>query len=171
MMAIADLSKTGEKIVVGGLFVQLIFFSCFIAVAGSLQFRLTKAPTPRSNDPNVRWKHYLFTLYLAGTLILIRSIFRVAEFIEGNKGALMRKELYVFVFDGLLMIVLMLWMNWFHPGEIGLLLRGDRPVKNGLELMKVPRNGGRDRTGTMESLHSDPAVMGVTHQSAHKDVV
>lgn len=35
----------------------------------------------------------------------------------------MRREIYIFIFDGFLMAVLLIWMNWFHPGEIGLLLR------------------------------------------------
>jgi hypothetical protein len=141
MMAGAELAKTGEKVVIGGLFVQLLFFSCFIIIAAILQYRLTHFPTARSRDVDIRWRLYLYTLYLTGALILIRSVFRVAEFIEGNDGTLMRKEIYVFIFDGLLMILLLFWMNWFHPGEIGLLLRGDEAIKNGLELMTVKRQG------------------------------
>lgn len=139
MMAVASLNKTGEKVIVVGLFIQLLFFGCFIAVAAVLHRRLSKNPTARANDPTIRWQYYLTTLYVAGALILIRSIFRVIEFIEGNKGVLMRSEVYVFVFDGLLMIVVLAWMNWFHPSEIGLLLRGDEPIKNGLELVKMSR--------------------------------
>ncbi|KAH6955884.1 RTA1 like protein-domain-containing protein [Ilyonectria sp. MPI-CAGE-AT-0026] len=157
MMAVASLNKTGEKVIVGGLFVQLIFFGGFIIVAAVFHRRMAAAPTARASEPYVRWKQYLTTLYVTGVLILIRSIFRVVEFIQGNHGALMRSEAYVFVFDGLLMLIVLVWMNWFHPSEIGLLLRGDEPVKNGLELVKVGL-GGRRRSQTMESLSSANAA-------------
>jgi hypothetical protein len=99
-------------------------------------------------------------------LILVRSVFRVAEFIDGNHGALMRKEAYVFVFDGFLMVIVLLWMNWFHPGEIGLLLRNELPITNGLELMKIRQ--GRKRYNTMESLNFERPLIGRSNGAAHQ---
>lgn len=81
-------------------------------------------------------------------------MFRVIEFIEGNDGHLMRSEVWVFVFDGMLMLLVLVWMNWFHPGEIGLLIRGEESITNGLELMKLGGSGRRSRVDTMESLGS-----------------
>jgi hypothetical protein len=160
LMASANSLDLGEKVVIGGLFAQLLFFSCFIAVAGVFHYRMTRMPTPQAERPEVRWKHYLVTLYVTGTLILIRSLFRVVEFIQGNDGTLMRSEVYIFVFDGLLMLAVLLWMNWFHPGEIGLLLRGHDSVKNGVQLFKVShsprRQGGRD---SKEGLYTMTPVM------------
>jgi hypothetical protein len=168
-MVADSLWQTGEKVIIVGLFIQLSIFSCFVVVAGNYQYRLTKLPTPESNNPNIRWRWYLFTLYLTGGLVLVRSVFRVIEFIEGNHGPLMRKESYVFIFDGCLMIVLLFWMNWFHPGEIGLLLRGEESITNGLQLMKIGRQG-RERSLTMGSLHSDPPLMDRPHRAVHKAV-
>jgi hypothetical protein len=48
-------------------------------------------------------------------------------------------------------------MNWFHPGEIGLLIRGERSITNGLELVKMG-GSGRKRLDTMESLSSEHHV-------------
>ncbi|KAM0343500.1 hypothetical protein ACHAPU_008531 [Fusarium lateritium] len=151
LMAIADLSKMGEKIIVGGLFVQLFFFGCFIIVSAVFHRRMRLTPTQKSLDPSVRWQTYLITLYVTGVLIWVRSLFRVVEFIEGNDGHLMRSEVWVFVFDGMLMLMVLAWMNWFHPGEIGLLIRGEDAITNGLELVK----GRRRRLDTMESLSSE----------------
>lgn len=148
-MAVADLNKMGEKIIVGGLFVQLFFFGCFIIVSLVFHIRMRRAPTLSSSRGEVRWQTYLATLYVTGVLIWVRSLFRVIEFIEGNDGHLMRSEVWVFVFDGMLMLLVLVWMNWFHPGEIGLLIRGEGSVRNGLELMKV-----RTRFDTAESLES-----------------
>ncbi|KAF5978792.1 RTM1 [Fusarium coicis] len=154
LMAIADLSKMGEKIIVGGLFVQLFFFGCFILVSAVFHIRMHRDPTPRSLESRVRWQTYLTTLYVTGILIWARSLFRVVEFIEGNDGRLMRSEVWVFVFDGMLMLLVLVWMNWFHPGEIGLLIRGERSITNGLELVKMG-GSGRKRLDTMESLSSE----------------
>lgn len=137
MMVAEGLWQTGENVIIVGLFIQLFIFSCFLVIATNYHYRLSRSPTPESANPNIRWKWYLFTLYLTGGLILVRSIFRVAEFIEGNHGHLMRKEAYVFTFDGFLMVIVLLWMNWFHPGEIGLLLRNEASITNGLQLIKI----------------------------------
>ena len=161
-----DLVKVGENIIIGGLFVQLTFFCCFIIVSALFHRRMLLAPTQKSQEPEVRWKMYLLTLYVTSLLILIRSVFRVVEYIEGNDGALMRSEVYVFVFDGALMLAALAWMNWFHPSEIGLLLRGDRPIKNGLELVKVGRGHSRIQSGTEESLESQREPMARTRSFA-----
>ena len=144
----------GENIIIGGLFVQLFFFSCFVLVSGLFHYRMATHPTNKANDPQIRWQTYLITLYVTSLLILIRSIFRVIEYLQGNDGPLMSSEVYVFVFDGVLMLCALVWMNWFHPSEIGLLLRGDVPIKNGVELVKVGR-GRAKRSPTMESLTSE----------------
>ncbi|CAH0054937.1 unnamed protein product [Clonostachys solani] len=154
LMAInADLMKIGEKVIIGGLFVQLAFFGFFIIVAGLFHYRMRQNPTGQASQPRIRWQIYLVTLYVTGALIWVRSLFRAIEFIEGNTGPLMRQEVYVFVFDGMLMFIVLLWMNWFHPSEIGLLLRGDEPIRNGLELIMM-KPIGASRSKTMESLSS-----------------
>ncbi|KAM5343771.1 hypothetical protein ACJ41O_012308 [Fusarium nematophilum] len=99
------------------------------------------------------------TLYITGILIWVRSLFRVIEFIQGNDGQLMRSEVNVFVFDGLLMFVVLAWMNWFHPGEIGLLLRGSQPIPNGLVLLKMGGRVDEGKDSALESLPSDNNVM------------
>ncbi|KPM37894.1 hypothetical protein AK830_g8683 [Neonectria ditissima] len=159
LMASGDNHETGERVIIGGLFVQLTVFGIFMSVAALFHRRLRLAPTPRALEPCVRWQTYLTTLYVTGALIWVRSLFRVIEFIQGNDGELMRSEVYVFVFDGLLMFVVLAWMNWFHPGEIGLLLRGGQSINNGLELLKVGGQAGKERAPTFESLSSDNNAM------------
>lgn len=157
MGAGASLVDIGENMIIVGLFVQLAFFGSFIVVSAVFHIRMSRLPTAKSTDPLVRWRSYLATLYVTSILILIRSIFRVIEYIQGNAGYLMTTEAFVFVFDGALMVVVLLWMNWFHPSEIGVLLRGEEPARNGLELVALGRRGDAKamRVQTMESLSSD----------------
>lgn len=110
--------KTGEHIVVGGLFVQIVFFSCFITVATIFHSRLNKAPTQRSLSPDVPWQKHLIVLYIASALILVRSIFRVVEYIQGNDGYLLRREVFLYVFDAVLMLGTMVIFNIVHPSQI-----------------------------------------------------
>lgn len=138
MMAAGEsLLETGENMIIGGLFVQLAFFGFFVVAAAIFHRRMSLVPTGRASDPAVRWQKYLLTLYVTSGLILIRSIFRVVEYLNGNDGYLLRSEIFLYIFDALLMVIVLVWMNWFHPSELGLLLRGERPGKNGLELVGV----------------------------------
>lgn len=132
--------KLGENMIVVGLFVQLVFFGLFIIVAGVFHKRMKTVPTARSTDPLVRWESYLTTLYVSSGLILVRSLFRVVEYLQGNDGTLLRNEVYMYVFDALLMCAVMAWMNWYHPSEIGILLRGGRPRGNGMKLLNLRRS-------------------------------
>ncbi|KAL0935466.1 RTA1 domain protein [Colletotrichum truncatum] len=137
--------EIGEKTIIVGLFVQLIVFGFFIITAALFHRRMALVPTAKSHQPEIRWKYYLLTLYVTSILIWVRSIFRVIEYLEGNKGHLMTTEVYIFIFDATLMFLVMVWMNWFHPSEIGLLLRGEPPIKNGLELVKLGRTHNKIR--------------------------
>ncbi|WKT40374.1 RTA-like protein [Fusarium oxysporum f. sp. vasinfectum] len=89
----------------------------------------------QSAEPSIRWRHYLTTLYITSGFIWVRSLFRVIEYLDGNDGYLMRTEAFMFVFDATLIWIVMVWMNWYYPSEIGLLLRNEIPVANGFELL------------------------------------
>jgi hypothetical protein len=69
--------------------VQLTFFGLFIIVTALYYRRLLRAPTAKASNPMVRWQTYLITLYVTGSLIWVRSLFRVIEFIQGNDGSIM----------------------------------------------------------------------------------
>jgi len=60
----------------------------------------------------------MFALYAASILIFVRSIFRVIEFSGGNDGFLMRREVFLYIFEGLFMLGVMVSFNIIHPGEI-----------------------------------------------------
>ncbi|WYZ44443.1 hypothetical protein EsH8_VII_000879 [Colletotrichum jinshuiense] len=147
MMAAAgsgnNMMEIGENVIIVGLFTQLAIFGFFIVTAALFHRRMVLMPTAKSHQPDIRWGYYLLTLYVTSVLIWVRSVFRVIEYLQGNKGHLMTNEVYVFIFDATLMFLVMVWMNWFHPSEIGLLLRGEPPIKNGLELVMVGRRPGK----------------------------
>ena len=112
-MAAGTLSamNTGANIVVGGLVVQLLFFGFFVIISAVFHWRVKKQPqyvhvsSVRSHSPETRttWEAIMWALYVACCLILVRSVFRVVEFVEGNNGFIMRREYLLYIFDACLM--------------------------------------------------------------------
>ena len=116
--------KTGEKIIIGGLFVQILFFGLFFVTAVLFEMRGKQHLTTLLNT--IPLKKHLLSLYVTSILILIRSIFSVIEYIQGNAGYLLRHEVFLYVFDAVLMLAVMVILNVVHPGDIALLLKEQR---------------------------------------------
>lgn len=116
MVSKASSINNGKHLIVVGLFLQIIFFGIFLITSLIFDRRLRKNPTPASMAIN--WQKYMLTLYGAGILILIRSLFRVVEFTGGSDGPLMTSEVYLYVFDGCLMLGVLVSLNFVHPGDI-----------------------------------------------------
>ncbi|KAG7150865.1 Protein RTA1 like protein [Verticillium longisporum] len=109
--------KTGANIIIVGLFVQLIFFGIFLIVAVNFHVRVRRAPTARSRI-GIPWEKHLKILYAAGMLIMVRSLFRAIEYLQGFDGYLLNHEVYLYIFDALLMFITMVLFNLVHPVEI-----------------------------------------------------
>lgn len=115
-MAKESSQKLGKNLVLIGLFIQIVFFGFFLVCSGLVHVRLNRNPTPASTQAS--WAKHLYMLYLAGILILIRSLFRVAEFAGGHDGPLQSHEIYLYIFDAVLMLGVMVAFNIVHPGSI-----------------------------------------------------
>ncbi|WZH40877.1 RTA1 like protein-domain-containing protein [Fusarium acuminatum] len=108
-----DDRTTGENIIIGGLVVQVLFFGLFIAVTGLFHFRFARHSTARPFN----WQRLIVVVYVASVLILIRSLFRMIEYIEGHDGELQSKEVYVLVLDAVPMAIASVGLNIFHPSK------------------------------------------------------
>lgn len=137
-----DKSHAGELIIIGGLFIQIIFFGFFVVVAILFQRRgrehLSQIPQ------HVSWKKHLVVLYATSMLILVRSVFRVVEYLQGSNGYLLRHEVFLYVFDALLMFVVMALMNLVHPGDIALMLQ-QKGREGTYEMVQNIEAGGKTR--------------------------
>jgi hypothetical protein len=114
--------KSGQNIVVTGLCIQVFSFGVFIIVALVFHKRLLKTPTASSLLREIKWRRYMYTLYSTSALIFIRSVFRIVEYASGNNGELLRKEVFFYIFDALLMFATITLFNIFHPGAIAAML-------------------------------------------------
>lgn len=102
-----DLYHLGEKVIVSGLFVQIGIFGLFVVSTALFHSRIRTNLTPVASHGDIPWKRHLGVLYLTSGLILVRSIFRVIEYLQGNDGYLISHEVFLYVFDALLMAAVM----------------------------------------------------------------
>jgi hypothetical protein len=116
-----DRQKKGKNIILLGLWLQIIFFGLFLLVA--VLFQIRGRQHLRSLPQNLGWQKHLYTLYAVAGLILVRSLFRVAEYIQGTDGFLYTHEVFLYIFDALLIFGAMVAMNVTHPADIARLLR------------------------------------------------
>ncbi len=114
----SDGVKLGERVITGGLFIQVFFFGFFVVVAGIFHYRISLHPTGRSSSIELPWQRYLVILYLASAFIMVRSVFRIAEYLQGSDGFLLQKEIYLYIFDATLMFLSMVLFNVWHPSKI-----------------------------------------------------
>lgn len=111
-------TSLGENVIIAGLAIQLVFFSFFIVTSALFHRKMTAYPTGASFSTKISWRRHIFTLYAVSILVMLRSIFRVIEYVQGSEGELLRHEAYLFTFDAVPMWILMVILNVVHPGEI-----------------------------------------------------
>ncbi|KFY81135.1 hypothetical protein V499_00069 [Pseudogymnoascus sp. VKM F-103] len=120
MMAGGDQSKVklGQNMILAGLGIQLLMFGLFWLTAVLFHLKIRKNPTTESYTIDAKWEQYLAMLYMVSALIMIRSIFRVAEYVMGNDGYLLMNEWPLYVFDATLMFGVTVLFYWRHPGAL-----------------------------------------------------
>lgn len=135
----AEGAKTGNTTVVGGLGVQIIAFGFFVAMTVVWHVRMQKEPTNTALRVGENWRRYVWLLYVVSGLVIVRSVFRLADFIEGSEGTAYNTEALLYVFDAGLMFLVVVGMAVVHPG---LLLRGIRKGGSALLDGEENDNGG-----------------------------
>jgi hypothetical protein len=112
-----EMYDIGEKIIIVGLFIQIVVFGFFVVTSGLFHVRIAKNPTAVAADGNVPWRRHLAVLYSSSALILVRSIFRVVEYLQGNAGYLISHEVFLYCCDAVLMAAVMaIFLIWYVNG-------------------------------------------------------
>ncbi|KAI9732921.1 MAG: hypothetical protein M1818_007354 [Claussenomyces sp. TS43310] len=120
-------SELGDHIMVAGLAFQVLTLFVFICLCIDFAIRTRRRFASLGEaafDQNAlfvslrgswRFKGFLAALTLATICIFWRSVFRVAELSEGWSGAIIRKQNLFIGFEGVMVIVACLSLNFFHP--------------------------------------------------------
>ncbi|KAH8691166.1 putative RTA1 domain protein [Talaromyces proteolyticus] len=115
MQTINSMRNVGQKVLVVGLIIQLIFFGFFLYVSVTFQIRLRRTGLNLISGP---WRRLLQILFLVSALIIGRCVFRIIEYVEGTDGYLSSHEVYMYIFDAIPMFFVQAIFHFFHPGKI-----------------------------------------------------
>ena len=113
-----NLVHIGNYIIVAGLGIQVLMFAGFVSCClnFNVRFRAHLAETGATVD--VPWQSCLNMLYLTSMAILVRNIYRMIEFIMGQDGYLLTTEWPTYVFDGTLMLLVMVGFFIWYPSQL-----------------------------------------------------
>ncbi|KAF7905179.1 uncharacterized protein EAF01_005700 [Botrytis porri] len=118
--------RLGNRLVMMGLGEQLVFLVIFVFTAAKFQYNISQNPTerisatvePKSPRAGIPYKRHLVAMYIASAFIAIRSLIRLVENLTGTTGLIRSHEAFLIIFDGALMLNLMLLFHYIHPSEI-----------------------------------------------------
>lgn len=110
---------TAKYIILCGLVVQVVGFGLFATTALTWHLRMRRWPTGVAlADSTKRWQKIMFMLYTVSILIMVRSVFRVIEYVMGTDGYLLRHEWPLYVFEAVLMMLTVGVFAWWYPGRL-----------------------------------------------------
>jgi hypothetical protein len=130
----------GQTIILIGLVLQVVSFLFFMITAAVFHLRLRRNPTQKLLiEPNIPWQKHMFALYATSLLILIRCVFRLIEYTQGRDGTLMVHEIFLYLFDSILMLGTVLIFIVIHPSEVNALLKGHgaKAIRNVVKIYTV----------------------------------
>ncbi|KAK3645579.1 hypothetical protein LTR56_009019 [Elasticomyces elasticus] len=112
------------NLVAGGLIAQLVAFIIFMLLALRVHLRLLRNPTHISGSSDIRWQKYFWALYATSTLVLVRNLVRIFEFLQGSDSTIIKHEVFLYVFDATPMFLVVLILAAVHPGRLMKSARG-----------------------------------------------
>ncbi|KAB8072048.1 RTA-like protein [Aspergillus leporis] len=116
MMTSGDPSKMAESkaLIVGGLLTQLGAVAVFIFTCGYVHYRLRLACVAVS----LPWERVFVAIEIVAVLLLVRSVVRAFEYLQGSGGFVVSHEAFIYAFDALPMWVMMALLLVFHPQRV-----------------------------------------------------
>ena len=131
----------GSHIIVGGLLLQLVSLSIFILVTVCFDRKIRRLPTSQSVSAEIPWYKHQVTLYVTSALIVVRNVIRVLEYAQGDgqAGFVLSHEVFLYLFDALLMFTLLTIFNVICPCEIKVLIQAQRLVGKPWNLKRVDK--------------------------------
>ncbi|KAJ4361248.1 hypothetical protein N0V95_002066 [Ascochyta clinopodiicola] len=135
-----NFSLLGQWVVIGGLIIQIIIFGLFCVTAFKFHKRFAEGVVATVWH---EWKQMMHMLYIVSGLIMVRSLFRVVEYVTGADGYLMTHEWPLYLFDTVLMLGVLVLFYFYHPSRIPGLTRGKQSSVR-ITAMDEEMNPGRN---------------------------
>ncbi|KAL4799306.1 RTA1 like protein-domain-containing protein [Aspergillus venezuelensis] len=145
IQTLPTLRDIGQKILIAGLFVHIVFLVLFLYVSGAFEVRLGQCGYGWSGDG--KWRKLLHVLLLASVLMVVRCGFRVAEFAQGTDGYPFSDEIYFYLYDAVPMFSVQVVFHFYQPGRI-----------LGTEVLRDPEELCPPTSGIVVLEHGHPGV-------------
>jgi hypothetical protein len=118
----AEAQRLSVIVVLVGLLAQMVALGVFLVACGRLHVRLRRDPARWSRamvaDPGVNWLGYFVVLEVAGLMLVVRSVVRGVEYLQGTSGFVAGHEVFVYVFDGVPMLAVMVGFLVLYPPRL-----------------------------------------------------
>jgi hypothetical protein len=161
----------GNNIMLAGLSVQVVTMFLFMLLALDFSVRTLRRTrqlgAENALDPrhatlrkSKAFKGFLVALSLSTILVFTRCVFRVAELSEGWEGPMMKKQGLFIGLEGVVIILAVLLLNFFHPG----LCFNERPYQPTTSEGSAGRTWyGRKKTASQDNSMEDMKVENPGH--------
>lgn len=104
--------RLGAHLVTASLSLQAALFGAFGLLAAQFHIRASKAGVLSKDLRTV-----LLVLYVSASIVTIRCIYRLVEYIEGWDSAIYKNEVVFWIFEAVIMFLNTALLNFYHPGK------------------------------------------------------
>ncbi|KAL2127526.1 hypothetical protein VTI74DRAFT_10583 [Chaetomium olivicolor] len=111
---VGSTADVGVNILIAGLVLQAVAFGFFMCMFSRFHYLATKRGLADVEAP-AGWQRVVVAVYVSSILILIRCLYRVAEFAEGVEGYAFRHEWLFWVFESAPMLIAIGIFCAIHP--------------------------------------------------------
>lgn len=111
-------ASNGRTTILAGLILQIVAFGLFIVCAAAFHVRMNSASISLATSRILAWQKYMYGLYVVSLLFVIRNIMRIVEYQQGHDGELLSNEVWLYVMDAAVMLVIVATMLALHPGRL-----------------------------------------------------
>ena len=106
-------------ILLAGLITQLVALSLFIFTSWHVHHSIKKNPPELLlKDTSLRWQNYFRAIEVVTVLMIVRSLVRTIEYLQGGGGYVISHEWFIYVFDAALMALVMVIFLVIYPGRL-----------------------------------------------------
>lgn len=111
-----SLQNTGRVVLVVVLVLQMLLTVLYLGSVAS--FRAKVYNLDGAAQPQAKWERYLVVLMVSSGCLILRNLVRTVEFAQGPNGFVAVHEVFVYVCDGLPMVMMVGLLLVVHPGQV-----------------------------------------------------
>ncbi|PVH75888.1 RTA1-domain-containing protein [Cadophora sp. DSE1049] len=115
----AEAIKKSRIILLAGLITQLVALSLFIFTSWHAHVRIRRNPPEvLLKETRLRWQNHFRVIEFVTVLMVVRSLIRAIEYLQGEGGYIIGHEVFIYAFDAALMAIAMGFFLIVYPGQL-----------------------------------------------------